>query len=428
MRSARLHLQVLFLTAGLGIVLAVAFNALMDPLSLLDSPVLPGMNAHKTTVGESGERRYKAAQIERIKPEILILGTSRVEVGMPGDHPAFGGRRVFNAGLSGTNMLEIDRVFAFALSRSRPQEILLGLDFLTFSKRRGFTADFADSAFANPPASVTFIGWRQKARYLFSVATIGLSWQTLLDNLKGRPERYNIRGEDQFFERLPSPDHRSLFGAALRGMLTNVETYAGYSYDPGRMQLLWRMAEVCAREGIRLRLFITPIHAQQFEALRAMGLDETYRKWMRELADGMETLRATHPDAQISLWDFSGYHAFATETVPTRGKTGAAMLWYWESSHFKRELGALLLDRLYDQPEARVLPMEFGVALNAAQVAGRLALLESRRADYAARQPGEVQSVERLAACTRRIWGTLCADCSMTGSVQESLSGRLCAE
>ncbi len=41
------------------------------------------------------------------------------------------------------------------------------------------------------------------------------------------------------------------------------------------------------------------------------------------------------------------------------------MQWYWESSHFKKEVGDLVLDKLFDyQALGRVIPDDFGILIN----------------------------------------------------------------
>ncbi len=41
------------------------------------------------------------------------------------------------------------------------------------------------------------------------------------------------------------------------------------------------------------------------------------------------------------------------------------MQWYWESSHFKKEVGDLVLDKLFDyQAPGRVIADDFGILIN----------------------------------------------------------------
>lgn len=56
--------------------------------------------------------------------------------------------------------------------------------------------------------------------------------------------------------------------------------------------------------------------------------------------------------------DFSVYHPFTAEKVPTDKNT--KMKYYWESSHYKNELGLIVLDRLVGDSKYE----DFGMELN----------------------------------------------------------------
>jgi len=403
---ANLHLSVLACTTVLVVVAAVLLNTLVDPLSLVNTPTFRGWSESKTMAGRDGGRRFKAAQLARVEPDILILGTSRVEVGIPSNHPGYEGRAVYNAGLSGTNMVEIERVFEYALSVRQPREVLLGLDFLAFGGRRDLVGDFPDSAFAMPQSRVI-------AKYLFSSNTFLQSLRTIYDNRRNLPPVYDRNGGDPHFERLSAPDYRRMFISVLRDQfLIDPQTYGGFRFSEDRLQALRRIARNCAERGITLRLFITPVHARQLEALRAIGLFGEFERWKRYLADSLSEISRKYPRARLSLWDFSGYSEFTTETVPTAEQSSSPVRWHWESSHFKAALGTLVLDRLFALPVAESLPKDFGVDIRPERVESWLMDTRWARTAYAQSHREEVSDVERLAACTSKIWSALCTDCT----------------
>ncbi len=63
------------------------------------------------------------------------------------------------------------------------------------------------------------------------------------------------------------------------------------------------------------------------------------------------------------LWDFSGYHRYATEPHPSPDDPYRVMTWYRESSHFRKITGDLILDRILELPSA---PVDFGTRLEPA--------------------------------------------------------------
>jgi hypothetical protein len=154
-------------------------------------------------------------------------------------------------------MIEIERVFEYALGVRQPREVVLGLDFLAFGGRRNLVGDFPDSAFAMPQTRVI-------AKYLFSANTFLQSLRTIHDNRSNLPPIYERNGGDPHFERLSAPHYRQMFTTVLRDQFfIDPQTYGGFHFSQDRLQALWRIARRCAERGITLRLFITPVHARQ---------------------------------------------------------------------------------------------------------------------------------------------------------------------
>ena len=80
------------------------------------------------------------------------------------------------------------------------------------------------------------------------------------------------------------------------------------------------------------------------------------------------------------------------------------MRWYWESSHFKKELGDLVLDRLFNYHEpGRNVPEDFGVPITAENIEVHLAQLREQQKRYSETHPQEVAEVEYLAKITERL-------------------------
>jgi hypothetical protein len=64
---------------------------------------------------------------------------------------------------------------------------------------------------------------------------------------------------------------------------------------------------------------------------------------------------------------------FTTESVPISGDN-TTMLWYWESSHYKKDLGDLVLDRIFDYSDiGRRVSDDFGVRLTSENISSHFA-------------------------------------------------------
>ena len=162
------------------------------------------------------------------------------------------------------------------------------------------------------------------------------------------------------------------------------------------LRYLQRVLDTARAGNVQVDLVIYPYHAHTLELFRAAGLWPLFEAWKR-------TLVARVPPPQeagrCALWDFSGYHRYATEPVPPAGDTQADMQWYWEGGHFKPALGERIIARVVG---AREDDPSFGVCLSPASVEADIAAVEAARAAYAAHNPDTVASMQKLVESSRR--------------------------
>jgi len=397
--SAYLKINAAILSCALALLFLC--NLIVDPEGRFDLVTIPGVNQEKTEIMEAGGRTAKALALEQGEYDAVILGSSRSENGLDPHYPAFGTRRVYNAALQGSNFYETYQVFTFAKKTGHLKTVVLGLDFLLFSDKREVAGDFPDSPFAGTNH------WLSNLKYLVSPDTFSSSLQTVQDNRARRRSRYTAQG---MRGRPPLADegrvnHRDLFIKILtRNFLVSEETYGAFSYGPDRVEMFRSLVNQCRAEGIALSVFIPPGHARDLEALRVLGLYPLFEQWKRDLVSVLVADAARHPDRKpFQLWDFAGYSTLTTEDVPLATEKGKPMRWYWESSHFKKELGDLVLDRLFDYHDpGHVVPRDFGVILTPENLEAHLALVRAQQKHYSETHPQEVAEVEYLAKITER--------------------------
>lgn len=401
MRSFPTYLKITVAIPLCGLALLFLCNLIIDPEDRFHLVSIPGFNQEKTAIMEGGGRVVKAVALEQGEYDTVILGSSRSENGLDPHYPAFGTRRVYNAALQGSNFYETSQVFTFAKNTGHLKTVILGLDFLLFSDKRKVAGDFLDSRFAGANR------WLSDLKYLASPDTLSSSIQTVQDNRAGRKSRYTAQG---MRGRPPLADegrinHRDLFIKILtRNFLVSEETYGAFSYGPDRLEMFRSVVARCRTEGIELHVFIPPGHARDLEALRVLGLYPLFEQWKRDLVSVLAADAAQHPDTKpLQLWDFTGYSTLTTEDVPLATEKGKPMQWYWESSHFKKETGDLVLDRLFDYHEpGHAVPGDFGVLITPENLEAHLALIRAQQKRYFETYPREVAEVEYLAKITER--------------------------
>jgi hypothetical protein len=140
------------------------------------------------------------------------------------------------------------------------------------------------------------------------------------------------------------------------------------TFDPYRF-----MVRKAYAEGTDLRLFVTPLHAVVRATIEALGLGEHYRSWIKELIRINEEEASRAGRAPFPLWDFSAPSSITTEPIPALGDR-SPMRWFWERSHYRKETGDLILDRVLDYGDSNHAGHDdFGVRLTSANVDAHLA-------------------------------------------------------
>lgn len=380
--------------AGVGMVFA--FNAAVDPFDIHRRIVRDGWNRIKA---DPGSRISKAVAVTRDPYDAVILGSSRAEVGFDPRHPGWGADRVYNLSLAGTNMAEVYPVFECARRHNRLRRVLLAVDFLMFSDRRGTSGDFEASRF-NPARTRMESFWQEN----LSLFAVQRSLATLRANRKGAPTGY-VSGhnplEGPFGRKVARMGHRALFEEALvQNFLTNPETYGAFRYGPDRVELVRRIVDECRGAGIDLRIVIPPAHVWDLETIRALGLWPAFRRWKGDL---VAAARTGDEGGSVPVWDFTGYQGMVAEDVPAAGDTRTAMRWFWESSHFKSGLGDRVLDRVLGyQGGARYSPL-FGNDLTAEDGWIMWGSEEHASRAWSAAHPNDVAEIQRLVRETESV-------------------------
>jgi hypothetical protein len=381
----RFYLRVCLGVIALGLVLLALFNLLVDPLGAYRFSALGLFQPYR---GHFTSRAGKSEAVAHGNYDLILLGTSRVELGMPIDHPAYQSDRVYNLGLEGTSLPELAAALDLALKNNPLKRVIFGVDFLLFSDRRATRADFENSRF-NPRLNI----FEYHARNLFDWDATVRSWSLVerLEHHKAPPA-----AERGFVPRTipPKLSQRTVFARRIHDFLVNPETYGAYRYSPERVRQLHEMIRQCRARGVDLVIFIPPVHALQLETIRIAGLWPVFEQWKRDAVQAVAEETASQP---IPLWDFSGFKDRVAENVPAEGDKTTRMKWYIDSSHFTPALGSLVLDRLFSPMPGEGNTDDFGVPLVPGNVEPHLARLRVDRESYAGAHSDELQWLKQLA-------------------------------
>ena len=347
--------------------LVVSWNYVIDPYDMWHGRTRHGFNHFKVRTESSFDRMAKAQEIRRLKPEVLILGTSRADWGIDPNHPGLRAEsaRSYNASLSGGTIYELYRYLQHAQYHHRLRTVVLGLDLELFNlleTRDSFDEDrlavHPDMRF-NPRSLLA-----DRLETLFTLDALKASHKTIRasrDHLDVTREELVQRGS-RFWEDLAPDTAWKMYRGGVHqardnlGQLKNQEALIRQ-----RLEYYDRVLDFCHQHDIRLVLYITPYHLSHLEVLRISQNWVAFEAWKRELVVRNQRIAEAAGRAPFPLWDFSGYHRYATEAHPSPEDPYRVMTWYRESSHFRKRTGDMILDRVLNRPSA---PADFGVRLD----------------------------------------------------------------
>ena len=166
------------------------FNLMVDPYGLFRVVSLDGFNRIKSQAGQRAEM-FKRHSLESVRPNALILGNSRAEIGFDPQSAAWPEmvRPVFNLALPGTGAFSALDEFTRAMEFATPKVIVVGLDFLDFRVDPGMRDD-------PPPVEPHQLRWlRERLSALLTVSALADSLATI----KAQHESYPAGLRDDGF-------------------------------------------------------------------------------------------------------------------------------------------------------------------------------------------------------------------------------------
>jgi len=376
-------LRVLLFTS-LVVLFIGGFNYIVDPFDIFDSPKIVGFNANKPEIA-THIRQYKAIKLQKLKPVTIFIGTSRTEQGIDPTNSNLDSKLSWNSAISSGLPLEYEYYIDAAI-KNGAKHIIIGADLFSFYTKESTKGGFNKDAFGDFDA----------LKYLLSIDALISSIKTVASK---KPTPYLQSGMQNPAALQSEIDdkggHKKIFQESEKGYF-----FAYYSKQLNKTQTVhWeafeRILDKAYKNSVNVTIFISPSHARQWEVLaitQGWGMFEEFRRRIVAINDKVASQNNKPP---FALWDFAGYHLLTTETVPDDSK--AKMKWYWDSSHYKKELGDILLDRMFDGnfSGGQEYP-DFGVKLTSQNIDSHLARLRAEREKWRSSHPVDVAEIEAL--------------------------------
>ncbi len=324
----------------LGVVAAGTLNYVVDPYGIYHYGEPTDWVKSRPRI-RNLERLHKAYAVRTANAETLLLGNSRVLTGIAPTHPALF-KPAYNLALSAANIYECRRYLEHAASFHRPKLVLLGIDQWMFDADSLPEADFSEQRLAVdaalrpqrpslPPDLMAS---------LFSTSAVRDSGLTLLGRAKQVRYPQGMRDESLMRPYLKAKQVLAENARWIADMRTKPFDLREPDGDNLQLDALAGIVRFCAERGIRLFIFTNPLHAETLDYALADG--HTYRQWMTAVLACVEA-NAGGSSAPPEVWDFCGFNPITAEPFPKPGDTESQMRYYWEISHFRKEVGDMML-------------------------------------------------------------------------------------
>lgn len=356
----------------------------VDPFDIFNSPKISHFNENKPKVGRHS-RVHKACVLQESKPKIIFMGSSRTEYGIDPDNRNFGTERVYNCAISAGVPVEYE-YYADLAMKNGVEHIIIGTDLFAFYSKDLLHAGFDTEVFNGPIP----------LRYFLSMDAFQSALKTI-----GSSKSTSFLKTGQADSRVLQEELDDV-GSYRQSFLNNEKHYVSGNYGGGfsktkaeHWEAFERILDKAHRRNVKVTLFISPSHARQWEALSLAQGEEIFEEFKRKLVSVNEKTALRNKKHPFELWDFTGYGILTAENVPV--DSSGTMKWYWDSSHYKKELGDIVLDRMFEGnfSGGEKYP-DFGVKLTEKTVEDHLKRLRADRAAWQKSHPEDVAEIKAL--------------------------------
>jgi len=307
-------------------------NYLINPFNFFDVERLHGINNVKPEASKR-IRLYKKYQPLYVKPNVLIVGNSRVEMGL---NPSYSGfehlHSVYNLGVPGigvaSQLLYAERV----TEKNKISRIFISIDFL----------DFLTTQNAVPkPQVLTVTPIADKYAALWSLDSFKASLITLFNQneFSSNRTRDGFNPANDYELIIKFEGQQVLFAqkiSMLNAMFKNKvwDQHLALSSEYSDFNVLKTTIERWTKQGINITLFINPYHEVYYDTLERNNLLPRFNVWRRTMHREFSTM--------VSFCDFTdlGYEKSHAHL------NSEELAFFWEPAHYKQELGNIMIDRM----------------------------------------------------------------------------------
>jgi hypothetical protein len=166
---------------------------------------------------------------------------------------------------------------------------------------------------------------------------------------------------------------------------------------------LSKILSTAASKNIKVVILLPPSYIDEFEILKQTRVLDIYYNWKADLVRVIA--HAQDSGTNVGLWDFNQINEYSIEDLPKKNDRKAKMRWFWETNHFKAELGDRIIASLMGDAGS-----EFGAQLTPENIGSQLAEMHDRLLEFEGSHTRDVSRITALVAAAQS------ASCAREGS------------
>ena len=336
------------------VAIVATFNFIVNPMGLFNPPTIAEFNdVHPA--GQSFSRLQKIEAIKRLKPDMIITGTSRADSGMNIRPELLPDNTLvpYNAGLSAATVREQRAMLEFAQAVRPLKVAVITLDYFAFNGRKADNKQFE-------PKRLTHEALHPVTSFFDTYGTI-VALDTTVASIKHlryikKPERYSFTKENGHKESRDVDFEIARNGAASRFIKdpaaaeTSIDNYS-FSYGDksgeetfGQYRAMLKFAR---DNNIAVYLVMSPIHISHLEKEQQdKTTADRVRAWKEKLIEINAGIAKEYDAKPYPLWDFAYPNSLTREAVPAEDDLTSRMTWFADGGHYRAALGDVVLRKV----------------------------------------------------------------------------------
>lgn len=325
--------------------MSALFCYVVDPYRMYHQPNLKDRQASQINL-LLYLRLSKAYQLEKIDPELLILGSSRAASLIPSSNGS-DGIQGYNASLPGMTLYEIKQYLKHAVLYNKPKKVIIALDYPSFFKKTPkFQSGYLESRLAGTQDDLKIVNsvirhYQDLYRTLLTSSAIFDSIRALFDIEHSGLTFYS----DGTWSSTVGVDHekRKSHFLMIANQYYKQSKKAENQHD---LSLLAEIIRYCYQQKLNVSFYISPTHYLMIDAYQDAEQLSSFYLWHQEVLQVLTAQAQAAKQPPFPLFAFQNDLHAAGETILAPSIDGYFFL---DVMHFNFAYGDVIIDAILNQ-------------------------------------------------------------------------------